>query len=296
MNESDGVVTGCINRGTITSDVSVSDNVLTGGIAGQNKGRIIGCKNEGEVIGEDLPIATARSALTGGIVGMLYGGSVVDCVNDGSVKGGEAALSLVGGIVGRAGVTGSDLELVEGCTNNGIVYGSQKEANDNFVGGIIGGNTDRSGFSYPVNVFGCVNNGEVIAGSVSGVHAKGSACGLVGRLEGSVSSVIVACANTGTVTPVADPLKDVTYIVNDLADGNYVGKALWKGGQTYSMDNADDKLYTLVKGSVNGAAITDMNSAISSYNSSAEEEVRCRFVWEWTDGDWPEPVKSDQRK
>lgn len=303
VNEEGGVITGCINKGKVTGNVGSASEVVIGGIAGQNKGMIIGCQNKGDVIGQDISIYSTISGFTGGIVGQLTGGSVVDCVNDGDVKGGEGYYSLVGGIVGKGGMSTARPEIIEGCINNGSVYGSKKGAKYNFAGGIIGGSANENGQEYlvkPVYVFGCVNNGQVFAGlAIKETTNEGnsSACGLVGRLGGETSSpaMIVACANTGTVTPVGDHEKnpEVTYIVNDLANpnDNYVGKALWKGGQTYSKDNANDQLYTLVKGSVKSTAIADMNSAISSYNSSAGDNVQCGFVWQWTSGDWPKPVK-----
>ncbi len=139
LNGANGIVRGCTNEAEVESLKSVA------GIAGENKGNIYNCVNNGNINSDDVWLSFESESVTslsidslvdkfeksldqgndiGGISGISLG-TISDCTNNGIV-GYQHAGKNVGGIVGR--FTGK----VTDCTNNGNVYGKQD------VGGIAG--------------------------------------------------------------------------------------------------------------------------------------------------------------
>ncbi|GHU75892.1 hypothetical protein AGMMS49992_20670 [Clostridia bacterium] len=128
------IVKNCYNSGTITTQTtSITDGwVGLGGIVGSiemgapNAG-VYSCVNYGDVVGRGV------LKRLGGIVGSLWVGEVMDCVNYGSVRNG----GMIGGIVGCAtsGVYQGSINpsLIKRCVNKGNVYGTSHG-----VGGIAG--------------------------------------------------------------------------------------------------------------------------------------------------------------
>lgn len=110
----------------------------------------------------------------GGIVGMIVGGSVVNCENYAHIKGG-----IAGGVAYAAqGMDENNRTLLQGSVNYGTIEGDYR------TGGIVGttgANTD---------IISCVNNGKV--SSIS--HSTG---GIVGQAAGGD---FVGCVNNGDIS------------------------------------------------------------------------------------------------
>jgi len=174
------------------SDIYVRGDTNVGGITGDNRGTVSGCRVEGYVVGNDT---------VGGIVGQMFGKSytVSECVN-------TATVACVGG-VGVGGIVGQSQEgNILDCTNLGNIV----TAATTYVGGIVG---------YGDVVEGCYNAGTVsgdafllggiaglAAGSVTDCYNVGAVagktdadCWAVGGIVGENYAVVTNCYNMGTV-------------------------------------------------------------------------------------------------
>lgn len=162
---SNGYITNCENFGKITGCVAVA------GISGYNRTSITSCKNHGEIHGD----ASNISYWIGGIAGMVGSNvSIVNCINNGFVKGLGSSKGGVGGIAGS-----NYASIIRSCINNGLVEGLYR------VGGILG---------YAQNagsvVQSCINNGVFKSIATYGTISLG---GIVGYNLGSV----IYCTNEG---------------------------------------------------------------------------------------------------
>ncbi len=100
QNEKEGTIRNCLNVGNVYTGY---DDV--GGISGSNNGRIENCMNTGAVVVDQLSnfimISDSRDVkklkYAGGITGMLRGGTIINCVNAGTVY---AYTANAGGITG----------------------------------------------------------------------------------------------------------------------------------------------------------------------------------------------------
>ena len=99
---------------------------------------------------------------SGGVVGRLEDGQVINCTNSGSVSGGEY-MNGVGGVVG--GAVGSS--LIENCQNSGTIT----EANNgySYIGGIVGAIRDSTILRNCKN-FGAVSGSSRVGGVLGGVY------------------------------------------------------------------------------------------------------------------------------
>ncbi len=245
----EAVIENCHNKATIILDECNADYGI-GGIAGRilskkrvaisrcsNSGRMIvreaaGAANIGGIVGRDhiagynslsmIEKCTNNSDLTqnskggnvGGILGMGWDGSMIDCNNNGKimVTGGQA-----GGIVGttqsasivrcenKGTITGNDIfacggiagtitnaAVVEECTNSGVINLDAAKPSNFYVGGIIGQVSGLTGW-----LRNCTNTANV-------THAcKGigiSVGGIVGAYSGRNGTFLTDCTNSGNVT------------------------------------------------------------------------------------------------
>ena len=124
MRES--TIENCYNEGNISGESQI------GGIVGgcRTKSRVINCYNKGSVNSNGTQIYKG----TGGIVGGIYGDSIVidGCYNNGNIGGNNCGS---GGIVGEmytAGVVEGEAKIIN-CYNNGKINNENNNA-----GGIIG--------------------------------------------------------------------------------------------------------------------------------------------------------------
>ncbi len=140
-------ISNCVNHGTITGQTTAIGGIL--GLSENGTGVVVisGCINYGD--------ASTPSWGCGGIAGDTHG-TVIDCVNNGSL----VAAGEVGGIVGKA------LGEITGCTNNGHVTGKQA-----IVGGIVGNlhNASHGKIIYTTNQ----NNGMVEGPDAQNMIGKG---------------------------------------------------------------------------------------------------------------------------
>ena len=148
-------VTGCTNNATITSSAT-----YTGGIAGRlyqstSSTAISGCTNSGSV--------TSSEPYTGGIVGQqINGGTIVECVNKGTVSG----TSYVGGIVGDMGAAGaapSAISFISFCRNDATINASAN-CSGGIAGRIINGSVVSSCFAK-----GTVSSESYDVGGIAGL-------------------------------------------------------------------------------------------------------------------------------
>ena len=215
-----GVVTysGCINDGIITSN-----DDLAGGIVAKN---VI---QEGSLVAENCVNNGAISSLVdvGGILADISyltleeknsnHFTISNCTNNGDVTGkGDFA----GGIVGKVGMTTSDVDmvkivmtegdtgLIENCKNAGKITISTGDKKTGFAGGIAGN------WNAPISkceVKNCSNSGEIASaddGSVNDnpeiVYESGVA-GIIGLSHDNVK--IENCKNTGNLIAIKGCLK-----------------------------------------------------------------------------------------
>ncbi len=179
---------GTVKGVTVAGSVSGSQ-YAAGVVALLAGGRVENCVNEAAVGGNPC-------RMSGGVVGYMTNydhktSAVVDCINRGAVTGG----GTLGGVVGSA----SNGTEVSRCRNEGAVSGSD------MVGGIVG--------SASLNVQGCSNHG-----SVTGTASK------VGGIAGHTSAALSECYNTGAVSGVSDGGKRPSG-VGGIVGNFYNGKA-----------------------------------------------------------------------
>ncbi len=173
-------VTGLNVKGAVIPGGSHSN---VGGIAGENKGIIIGCTFSGEVAGADN---------VGGIAGVNGLGGIIDgCVTNGTVRGthfvGGAAgvnMGVIRGFVNRAEInaTAQENEVQLGDITLDTLAGTESAASVTDIGGVAGGNSGV--------IRACSNNGTVGYRQMSYN---------IGGIAGSHSGYIVGCVNTGAV-------------------------------------------------------------------------------------------------
>ncbi|MBQ8237468.1 MAG: hypothetical protein IJZ39_04915 [Oscillospiraceae bacterium] len=181
---------GCLESGSTVKNVRITDSYIcatyaVGGVAGRVFGGTVeNCSNAGTVSG------------TGNHVGGVAGnsdGTVTGCSNAGTVSG-------TGNHVG--GVAGNSHGTVTGCSNVGTVSGT------NYVGGVVGNSHGT--------MTGCYNTGAV------------SGYDLVGGVAGNSHGTMTGCYNTGTVSGTG------SYV------GGVVGDNMGTVASCYYLDTAAD--------------------------------------------------------
>ena len=124
----------------------------------------------------DVEIETPDCRTTGGLVGIIAGGTVEDCTVSGSVSA-----KCAGGLVGRILADGT----VENCTNKATVTATGSSD----TGGGIVGKAYYTKTGKEMNIIGCTNDGKIIGDGAYGV------AGIAGFLTGNVYN----CTNNGNV-------------------------------------------------------------------------------------------------
>ena len=155
------------NGGTIKNlrvDGSISCPQYAGGIAARNRGTIENCTNSVDITITNAGSSDEESSYAGGICGKSYtkGAKIINCVNEGTIKG----YGRAGGICGATSVSGnpsdSEKPAITGCANTGDVSATPIEGagdKSNGVGGICG-------FDAVDNISDCVSTTDLpIAGN-----------------------------------------------------------------------------------------------------------------------------------
>ena len=181
-----GRIENCTFRGTVTST-----NAQGGGIAGSSIGTIIGCRNESVVKGkpEALDPDKVCGVDIGGIVGLQNGrnSNIIDCVNVGRIKGYED----VGGIVGRT------IGNVEGCRNEGLVYGSNPTTD--FINNNNNGNNNGQGSGQEEDEEEKKKDPDDELTDLEIYNAGNRFASFVGGIAGTAHQRVVGCENYGGV-------------------------------------------------------------------------------------------------
>ena len=220
LGTSGAAITDCSNRCTLHGTDKYS---IVGGIIGslQNSSaadssvEVQNCVNQGAVCAD---AASAES--TGGLIGMVYGGTensiavVKNCRNEAAVTG----QNDVGGLVGDLDPVKLDFTLQD-CTNTGVVTG------DTWVGGIVGMATTPGG--KHCEVLRCSNSGAVSADS----NAGGILGGGLNRPLHSIGEALqlTACRNSGAVT-----------VQHNMAGGILGAVMSRKEGETVHIDKCEN--------------------------------------------------------
>ena len=153
---STGSIDGCVNYGSVTSDVAVTNWTGLGGIVGYvgmngYVNLITGCENHGAVTN----MKVGGRVAVAGIAGFIQNANttVTGCKNHGEVKNaGNANTGVtVAGIVGRIEASANGDNTISLCENRGNVAFAATNANDaklfSGVAGILGGHAGSLGGS-----------------------------------------------------------------------------------------------------------------------------------------------------
>lgn len=168
----------CTNMGTI------KDAIGLGGIVGYaiNSMKIEECINKGIIEGSSLSV--------GGIVGLCFSESILNCKNEGSVTG----LSCVSGIVGYCtSKTLSSYFEVQNCSNIGVITSTGYNNQISFTGKTYAscGTGGIVGYGTKTKVMDCYNAETV---------TKQADCNDLGGIAGCLkNSEIIRCYNKGLV-------------------------------------------------------------------------------------------------
>lgn len=171
-----------INKASVTAASTGSSRCYLGGLVGMlNGGSMVECQNDGDVTMD----ATSCVSFMGGLVGVIYpAGLVQNSVNTGTVTSNSSKVEGLGGIIGiqQAGT-------VEGCTNSGTLA-LELGAVNSYVGGITGYVQNQS--TAKLLVSNCTNKGNVADFAAS--RAVGGICGVIHRYC-KASTEINGCKN-----------------------------------------------------------------------------------------------------
>jgi hypothetical protein len=173
-----------------------------GGLVGLNRGLIKDCHADCDI---------NNTSCTGGLVGRMEGGTIIDSYAEGNVYGFDDIGGLLGWNRGYTDEMGTIYFCtITNCYSNASVAGVQN------VGGLIGSNTDADLTVLPTySVTNCYAIGSVTGGSsvggligssgrgpITNCHASGAVTGnySVGGLIGGASGLISNCFATGPVS------------------------------------------------------------------------------------------------
>ena len=175
------ILSGCSMRG-ITDSFYVSGGHYTGGVVGYMwQGNMMNCVNRQRVVAEG---SASNSGCVGGLAGMLNYSNIAECINYGKVESDETQSYHAGGIVGYLG-SGH----IRDCQNCADVAGRS------FCGGIVGFYCLREDIETPFFIQHCTNTAKVTG------YYTDNAGGIVGYMgphfNGDV--FIVECSNFGDV-------------------------------------------------------------------------------------------------
>lgn len=171
-----GTIMHCKNYCEIINDSE--SNAYAGGIAGDNHGRIESSYNDGAITG---------NSVAGGIAGTNWGGTIENCNNMGYIQSSE-----VGGISGI-----NNEGLINKCINTGEIL-CENSSLFNYAGGIAGdceGSTYKDGV-IEAKVINSINKGKIC------IDSGGEGYVFVGGIAGNVNneSRVMNCANDGIIS------------------------------------------------------------------------------------------------
>lgn len=258
-----GHVTSCVNNGEVKGRGGI------GGIVGQiicssNSSSvpvIKGCVNNANITSENAYIGgtyKGTNAGTAGICGSVgqqrnYVASFNNCQNHGTIKtDGINAGGIVGSIARAGNVVGGVAGTINGCSNDGDVYGQY------YVGGILGNFYGRYGGT--LTLINSVNSGKVVGTRTT--DAGDCAGGILGantKMSSDLTANIANVYNTG----------DVMYEGADFVKP-YVGGIVGRFIDKSNVKNAYNKGYVgpTTKGTIPEPAKDSMGELIGSFEGS----------------------------
>lgn len=186
-----GGLTDCGNSGSITANrdaagivCNFNDGALNHSMNDENV-KLLRCTNSGEVASATSP--------AGGIAAGCRTGSVVDCVNSGTVKSPRETGGIFAYFQNSSFGAPCKVFTVSGCENSGMVFSLENYAAGGICGMIYGNSATRLVFEN------CTNSGSVEAVGQKDVLVSGAeAGGVIG--EGSAWTLEVReCRNSGAV-------------------------------------------------------------------------------------------------
>lgn len=185
-------VKNCVFSGEINQKKEMSVSHL-GGILGDADGSVIDCINEGTI-----RFGAADASNVGGIAGRIGEGILSGCVNRGTIEGvdsDEYVCAFVGGIVGTAflsnigGQYASKGISIVDCVNRSEISYCVS------LGGIIG-NARNDGSEYELLISGCRNEGRLSGGNyTAGIIAELNVDGGPVRMENCVNAGEIASSD-----------------------------------------------------------------------------------------------------
>ena len=175
--------------------------------------------------------------IAGGFAGTFRGGKLYNCVNEVNVIQGDNRTTnwpRAGGFAGEALSA-----AFENCTNKGSVTGNCEidksapaDGSTNLgVGGIVGANTVKAGYSSNTTIKACANTGAVTANGTKNSNACGNAGGIVGMIN-SGRFYIENCYNTGAVQANSVAGGMIGWVMNQTT-GGYGGGSPANTGLSY---------------------------------------------------------------
>lgn len=189
----EGTISNVIISGMISVDNTADFSIIAGGIAGQNKGTIDGCRSYVKIdVTSNLSIGKESFIYAGGIAGANHN-VISNCQNYGSIQtehsNADGADTYMGGIAGVM-VNGT----IESCENNQNLTAS----GDNVMaGGICGICDDQKDAVSEVEsgIVSCSNYGDI---TVEDGKTRAYAAGIVGNIYDLLK--ITSCTNKGNVS------------------------------------------------------------------------------------------------
>lgn len=189
----EGIISNVIISGVINVDNTADFSIIAGGIAGQNKGTIDGCRSYVKMnVTSTLSISKESYIYVGGIVGANHN-VISNCQNYGSIQAEHSntneAETYMGGIAGVM-INGK----IESCENNQNLTASGDYV---MAGGICGACDDQNVAVSEVEsgIVSCSNYGDI---TVEEAKTRAYAAGIVGNIYDLLK--ITSCTNKGNVS------------------------------------------------------------------------------------------------
>ena len=275
-----GKIENCRNKASVRSDYSGTSRSVcgVGGIAAENYGTIINCVNEGNIKGNDV-----GGNYAGGIVGQIYEGSIESCYNTGSVEGNDNC----GGIAGYAVSMSIDNITIKNCYNTGKISTS-----GNYAGGIAGFSSGSK-----ISIINCYSNGLVSGSNRSGIVGGnfGTEIANCYYLEGTAGGGI----GTADVSGQAESIGETAFAQQDTFK-NWDFGSIWKMSAVLgrpilikpaeyepgevSVDRPNGRLQGLVPGAEYDITYKDAGGTSHTDTVTADENGNVEIKDEWTGG------------
>lgn len=191
-------ISNCNNYGNLSNVWTTSGgnkHSYTGGIAGffNYDGSLNGCINEGSITSNVYSTNGNLPMCLGGIVGRSAASTITNCTNNGLVSELSASLTgCVGGIVGY--VLKTRTVKLTNCDNTKEIIGTFSSNGDFRVGGIVGMAHNS------ITMENCDNTGNVTSKTTQTKNTQFIG-GIIGQSEDNLAAIIKNCSCKATVTP-----------------------------------------------------------------------------------------------